>query len=64
MFSDDHGDWPRPLPDIKELKSATDITERKESPFWDYDVSLCVEVHQHVLYPPTLCLPFSTIISI
>lgn len=45
MFSDDHGDRPRPLPDIKELTSATDITERKESPFWDYDVSLCVEVH-------------------
>ncbi|KAL6225691.1 hypothetical protein ACLB2K_004540 [Fragaria x ananassa] len=35
--SDVHGDHPRPLPDIKELKNATDITERKESPSWDYD---------------------------
>lgn len=38
--SDEHGDHPRPLPVIKELKDATDITERKESPSWDYDVSL------------------------
>lgn len=35
--SDDHGDHPRPLPDIEELKRATDITERKGTPFWDYD---------------------------
>ncbi|KAL6192064.1 hypothetical protein ACLB2K_038451 [Fragaria x ananassa] len=35
--SDVHGDHPRPLPAIKELKNATDITERKESPSWDYD---------------------------
>lgn len=35
--SDEHGDHPRPLPVIKELKDATDITERKESPSWDYD---------------------------
>ncbi|KAL6134704.1 hypothetical protein ACLB2K_066932 [Fragaria x ananassa] len=34
---DVHGDHPRPLPAIKELKNATDITERKESPSWDYD---------------------------
>ncbi|XXG80984.1 hypothetical protein AAC387_Pa09g1722 [Persea americana] len=34
--SDEHGDRPRPLPIIKELKKATDITERKESPAWDY----------------------------
>ncbi|KAM0930254.1 hypothetical protein ACQ4PT_001014 [Festuca glaucescens] len=35
--SDLHGDRPRPLPKIKELQGATDITERKESPSWDYD---------------------------
>ncbi|CAK9144410.1 unnamed protein product [Ilex paraguariensis] len=36
--SDDHGDLPRPLPIIKELTNATDITERKGNPSWDYDV--------------------------
>ncbi|KAL8106487.1 E3 ubiquitin-protein ligase ORTHRUS 2-like [Apium graveolens] len=35
--SDDHGDHPRPLPDIEELKRATDITERKGTPCWDFD---------------------------
>ncbi|KAM5568364.1 E3 ubiquitin-protein ligase ORTHRUS 2-like [Rosa sericea] len=35
--SDVHGDRPRPLPFIKELNKATDITERKGSPSWDYD---------------------------
>ncbi|KAL6619605.1 hypothetical protein ACP70R_034744 [Stipagrostis hirtigluma subsp. patula] len=35
--SDDHGDRPRPLPKIKELQDATDITERKGRPAWDYD---------------------------
>ncbi|OVA17365.1 zinc finger protein [Macleaya cordata] len=35
--SDEHGDCPRPLPVIKELKQATDITGRKETPSWDYD---------------------------
>ncbi|VFQ88430.1 unnamed protein product [Cuscuta campestris] len=35
--SDDHGDLPRPLPDIPELGDAVDIFERKESPSWDYD---------------------------
>jgi len=39
--SDDHGDRPRPLPVIKELKDAIDMTERKGSPSWDYDVSYC-----------------------
>lgn len=34
--SDEHGDLPRPLPVIKELKDATDITERKGTPSWDY----------------------------
>ncbi|CAK9178800.1 unnamed protein product [Ilex paraguariensis] len=36
--SDDHGDRPRTLPVIKELKNVTDITERKGTPSWDYDV--------------------------
>ncbi|CAL5395881.1 unnamed protein product [Camellia sinensis] len=36
-FNDDHGDHPRPLPTIKELKNATDITERKGAASWDYD---------------------------
>ncbi|KAF7836899.1 E3 ubiquitin-protein ligase ORTHRUS 2-like [Senna tora] len=35
--SDDHGDRPRPLPVITELKEAIDLTERKENPSWDYD---------------------------
>ncbi|KAJ4961895.1 hypothetical protein NE237_021805 [Protea cynaroides] len=35
--SDEHGDRPRPLPSIPELKKAADIAERKESPHWDYD---------------------------
>uniref|UniRef100_A0A7N0TYM7 RING-type E3 ubiquitin transferase n=1 Tax=Kalanchoe fedtschenkoi TaxID=63787 RepID=A0A7N0TYM7_KALFE len=35
--SDVHGDRPRPLPKINELTGATDITERKGSPSWDYD---------------------------
>ncbi|KAK8599573.1 hypothetical protein V6N13_077492 [Hibiscus sabdariffa] len=35
--SDEHGDQPRPLPSIPELKKATDILERKESPSWDFD---------------------------
>nr|GEV53791.1 E3 ubiquitin-protein ligase ORTHRUS 2-like [Tanacetum cinerariifolium] len=35
--SDENGDRPRPLPSIDELKSATDITERKATPSWDYD---------------------------
>ncbi|KAL4570065.1 hypothetical protein LXL04_025715 [Taraxacum kok-saghyz] len=35
--SDEIGDRPRPLPVIKELKEATDITDRKASPSWDYD---------------------------
>ncbi|XP_057951720.1 E3 ubiquitin-protein ligase ORTHRUS 2-like [Malania oleifera] len=34
--SDEHGDHPRPLPIINELRSATDITERKATPSWDY----------------------------
>lgn len=36
--SDEHGDRPRALPLIKELKGATDVTERKGAPAWDYDV--------------------------
>ncbi|MCL7051694.1 hypothetical protein MKW94_011369, partial [Papaver nudicaule] len=36
-ISDEHGDRPRPLPVIKELKQATDITVRKAQPSWDYD---------------------------
>ncbi|RZC48074.1 hypothetical protein C5167_041012, partial [Papaver somniferum] len=35
--SDEHGDRPRPLPVIKELSGATDVTDRKDSPSWDYD---------------------------
>lgn len=38
--SDEQGDHPRPLPVIKELKHATDITIRKQSPAWDYDVCI------------------------
>ncbi|GER48548.1 zinc finger C3HC4-type RING finger family protein [Striga asiatica] len=35
--SDEHGDRPRELPVISELKGAVDVTQRKESPSWDYD---------------------------
>ncbi|KAF7135504.1 hypothetical protein RHSIM_Rhsim08G0197800 [Rhododendron simsii] len=36
--SDDHGDKVRALPSISELKTkATNVTERTESPSWDYD---------------------------
>ncbi|XVF08591.1 hypothetical protein REPUB_Repub07fG0016300 [Reevesia pubescens] len=35
--SDVHGDCPRPLPSIKELESASNVTERKENPWWDFD---------------------------
>ncbi|GJY72535.1 E3 ubiquitin protein ligase ORTHRUS 2-like protein [Tanacetum coccineum] len=35
--SDETGDRPRPLPVIKELKEATDVTDRKGPPSWDYD---------------------------
>lgn len=37
--SDEHGDRPRPLPVISELKKANDVVERKENPAWDFDVS-------------------------
>lgn len=35
--SDDHGDRPRPLPAIRELKKATVVFERTEAPSWDFD---------------------------
>ena len=37
--SDELGDRPRPLPSIPELKKATDMFVRTESPSWDFDVS-------------------------
>jgi hypothetical protein len=36
--SDEHGDRPRPAPVVDELKSATDVFERKSSPAWAYEV--------------------------
>lgn len=39
-YSESHGDRPRPLPSIKELKDATDITTRKGTTAWDYDVRI------------------------
>ncbi|KAL0886040.1 hypothetical protein Bca101_010023 [Brassica carinata] len=35
--SDEHGDRPRPLPDIPELEDAIDLFERNETPSWDFD---------------------------
>ncbi|CAH8386865.1 unnamed protein product [Eruca vesicaria subsp. sativa] len=35
--SDEHGDRPRPLPNIPELKMATELFEREESPSWNFD---------------------------
>ncbi|CAA7396372.1 unnamed protein product [Spirodela intermedia] len=37
--SDTHGDRPRPLPKVAELKNATDVTKRTGMPAWDYDES-------------------------
>ncbi|CAA6660057.1 unnamed protein product [Spirodela intermedia] len=37
--SDTHGDRPRPLPKVAELKNATDVTKRTGRPAWDYDES-------------------------
>ncbi|CAM6037685.1 unnamed protein product [Sphagnum compactum] len=34
--SDEQGDRPRPLPEIEELKIATDIFDRKLPPSWDF----------------------------
>lgn len=36
--SDEHGDKPRSLPIVDELKAATDVFDRKLSPAWDYKV--------------------------
>lgn len=36
--SDEHGDKPRSLPIVDELKAATDVFDRKSSPAWDYKV--------------------------
>ncbi|GAA0139453.1 ubiquitin-protein ligase [Lithospermum erythrorhizon] len=35
--SDEHGDRPRPFPEVKELEGAIDLTERKANPSWDFD---------------------------
>ncbi|KAK7263797.1 hypothetical protein RJT34_31394 [Clitoria ternatea] len=35
--SDDHGDRPRPLPVIRELKKAAVVYERTETPAWEFD---------------------------
>lgn len=43
-----HGDRPRPLPAIQELERATDITERKESPSWDFDVSIYIQIQPNL----------------
>lgn len=37
--SDEHGDRPRPLPDVPELEEAIDLFERIDTPSWDFDVS-------------------------
>lgn len=39
--SDEQGDRPRPLPSIKELEDATNMTERKADASWDYDEEKC-----------------------
>ena len=33
----EHGDRPRPLPDVKELKSVTEVFECKGQKWWDFD---------------------------
>ncbi|KAL1215217.1 E3 ubiquitin-protein ligase ORTHRUS 2 [Cardamine amara subsp. amara] len=37
--SDEHGDRPRPIPNIPELKKATDLFVRKDTPSWDFDAT-------------------------
>ena len=49
--SDEHGDRPRPLPNIPELKMATELFERKESPSWNFDVSFVSLLSSHSLVP-------------
>ena len=33
----EHGDLPRPIPDVPELKSVTEVFECKGQKWWDYD---------------------------
>ncbi|CAK9186891.1 unnamed protein product [Ilex paraguariensis] len=47
--SDEHGDQPRCLPVIPELKQAIDPFERVDNPFWDYDEE---EAHWKWKKPP------------
>jgi hypothetical protein len=63
LLSDDHGDRPRPLPKIKELQGATDITERKGRPSWDYVVCTSVSSSNvaDLLYHVMNCLYFIVI---
>ncbi|KAL8117502.1 E3 ubiquitin-protein ligase ORTHRUS 2-like [Apium graveolens] len=35
--SDEHGDTPRPVPEITELRNASDMFERVQMPSWDYN---------------------------
>ncbi|KAF8725435.1 hypothetical protein HU200_019957 [Digitaria exilis] len=58
--SDDHGDHPRPLPKIAELQDATDITERKGRPSWDYDEK---EGWKWIVPPPISRKPLMTGVS-
>ncbi|CAN6344761.1 unnamed protein product [Urochloa humidicola] len=58
--SDDHGDRPRPLPKIAELQDATDISERKGRPSWDYDEK---EGWKWMVPPPMSKKPVVTRIS-
>lgn len=39
-ISDEVGDRKRPLPQIGELKDATEVYERKTEPSWDWKVSM------------------------
>lgn len=62
--SDEQGDHPRPLPVIKELKHATDITIRKQSPSWDYDVCIVsLSLSVYMFLPPSsshcFCIKFN-----
>ena len=37
LLAAEHGDRPRPLPDVKELKSVTEVFECKGQKWWDFD---------------------------
>jgi len=63
ICSDLTGDRPRPLPTIKEFKGAVDITERKDDPSWDFDVSSLVYLYAFLRFIDSASFSFAYYIS-